>query len=206
MWGWEQGCRERLPTGQGVGGAPLAWLGAQVGAGLGALPLGLKVVPVPTAAAVNELLALLAGRVVEEADEERLAVPADRGQVAEVWAVPRAEVSRGQGSRGERSGSPWHRTPPCPEPGLHPPPQETTSLIPGTGRAQGWHLTPPLTETPTHCWPSPSTGCWHVWPHLPGQHLVAPGQSESPAQWEQEAFLWHELQSWSRGLSTSEMW
>lgn len=57
-----------------------------------------------------------------------------------------------------------------------------------------------------HCWPSPSTGSWHVWPHLPGQHLVAPGQSASPAQWEQEVFLWHELQSWSRELSTSEMW
>lgn len=125
--------------GQGPGGAPLAWLGAQVGAGLGALPLGLKVVPVPTAAAVNELLALLAGRVVEEADEERLAVPADRGQVAEVWAVPRAEVSRGQGSRGERSGAPVAPIPSLPGARSAPTSPETISLIPGTGGAQGWH-------------------------------------------------------------------
>lgn len=114
MWGWEQGCAEGLPTGQGSGGAPPARLGAHVGAGLGALPLGLKVVSVPTAAAVNELLAPLAGRVVEEADEECLAVPADRRQVAEVWVVPRAEVSRGQSSRGERSRAPAAPSPSVP--------------------------------------------------------------------------------------------
>ncbi|XP_021272607.1 papilin-like isoform X3 [Numida meleagris] len=78
-------------------------------------------------AAVNELLALLAGRVVEEADEERLAVPADRGQVAEVCVVPRAEArvglgqtvqkgGAGGGGGGGRLAAPW-----CPRlPALHP--------------------------------------------------------------------------------------
>lgn len=57
----------------------------QVLAGLGAVLLGLKVVLVAATAAVDELLAGPAGGVVEEADEERLAAAAHRGQVAEVW-------------------------------------------------------------------------------------------------------------------------
>lgn len=48
-----------------------------MGAGLEALALGLKVVPVAAAAAVDELLTLLAGGIEEEAAEERLAVPTD---------------------------------------------------------------------------------------------------------------------------------
>lgn len=48
-----------------------------MGTGLEALALGLKVVPVATAAAVDELLTLLAGGIEEEAAEQSLAVPTD---------------------------------------------------------------------------------------------------------------------------------
>lgn len=49
----------------------------EVGTGPEALALGLEVVPVAAAATVDELLALLAGGIEEEAAEERLAVPTD---------------------------------------------------------------------------------------------------------------------------------
>lgn len=72
-----------------------------MGAGLEALALGLEVVPVATAAAVDELLTLLAGGVEEEAAEECLAAPADGGQVAEICAVQGewAEPAMGWGHR-----------------------------------------------------------------------------------------------------------
>ncbi|XP_051659124.1 SCO-spondin-like isoform X2 [Manacus candei] len=49
-----------------------------------------------SSAAVDELLTLLAGGVEEEAAEERLAVPTDRGQVAEVCMVQRGQAEPGQ--------------------------------------------------------------------------------------------------------------
>lgn len=66
-----------------------------VGAGLEALALGLKVVPVATAATIDELLTLLAGCIEEEAAEECLAAPADRRQVAEVCMVRENRLSQG---------------------------------------------------------------------------------------------------------------
>lgn len=109
----------RSGTGLGIpGGWSSRWprrvargtrLVTDVGAGLEALALGLEVVLVAATAAINELLALLAGGVEEEAAEERLAAPADRGQVAEICAVRggRAEpgAARGRRRAGDSRGS-----------------------------------------------------------------------------------------------------
>lgn len=73
------------------------FLVTDVGTGLEALALGLEVVPVATTAPVDELLALLAGGVEEEAAEKSLAVPTDRGQVAEICVIQRGQDEPGQG-------------------------------------------------------------------------------------------------------------
>lgn len=223
------------------------WLVTDVGAGLEALALGLKVVPVAAAAAVDELLALLAGGVEEEASEKRLAAPTDRGQVAEVWGQgDRLIQGTGQGRRrGTQRSLPSSGplSPPNPsrqQPALHlPAPRPHTPAaraLPGAqhGAPRGqqhpagawghpgmpWGgvcLTPPAAHpcachatAPEPCrrstQPSPSTGSWHVLPHLLGQHLVAPGQSASTVQREQEVSPWQAPQSLSSGSSTSGMW
>lgn len=74
-------------------------------AGLEALVLGLEVVPVATTATVDELLALLAGGIEEEAAEESLAVPTDRGQVAEVCVVQGNRLSQGWQMDGAKPGT-----------------------------------------------------------------------------------------------------
>lgn len=82
-----------------------------MGAGSGAVALGLEVVGVAAAAAVDELLAALAGGVEEEAAEQSLAAAAGRGQVAQV-----CEVRGAQAEPGHRVGtSPASALPAAPE-------------------------------------------------------------------------------------------
>lgn len=152
--GWASPGQEQPPA-----AAPGTQLVTGVGAGLEALALSLEVVPVATAATVDELLTLMAGGVEEEAAEKCLAVPTDRGQVAEICTAKGLELSWG-----------WDRD----TAGLSAPrlPREVhTAPVPLTTEPF-----PPATDSVPTCPTAPHTSS----PGAPPWHSVVPPGSARP--------------------------